>query len=193
MPQFNSSSNANCTLGSEFNSMVSSPKNSLLQKQSNSPRSLTDVKKKNRFLASKLNFAHLGQFRRKKDVSPSNLVIHTNSSSNMNIKSSMKTIYDFKSNYKKLVHHWNENNPHASHVDISSNKDYSVSLGGSSSEAATEINRFNNKKNINVSYSHIKAQGDNYMTAEDIFNLFSIQNKNDDLKSKLKRNNKIIK
>lgn len=193
LPQFNSSSNANCTLGSEFNSMVSSPKNSLLQKQSNSPRSLTDVKKKNRFLASKLNFAHLGQFRRKKDVSPSNLVIHTNSSSNMNIKSSMKTIYDFKSNYKKLVHHWNENNPHASHVDISSNKDYSVSLGGSSSEAATEINRFNNKKNINVSYSHIKAQGDNYMTAEDIFNLFSIQNKNDDLKSKLKRNNKIIK
>jgi hypothetical protein len=180
LPQFNNS--AAGTAGTECNSIMCSPKNSLLQKSS-SPKTLSEIKKKtHKFLTSKLNFGHLGHFRRIREKSPSNLVL--NSSSNLGNKNSLKTIYDFKSNYKKLVHHWNENNPHASHADLSSNKDFSVSIGRSSSEAATELMKFNNKKNSSQAQGQSQAQGDNFMTAEDIFNLFSIQNKNDDLKSK---------
>ena len=77
---------------------------------------------------------------------------------------SYKTIYDFKSNYKKLIHHWNENNPNA------------VLYDGMDENNIKADRKFNKTK---------KKIVESYMTAEEIFNLFSIENKNELFKSNL--------
>jgi hypothetical protein len=147
---------------------------STLQK---SPRSLSELKKK----ATKYLTAKIHPERRHRDPSPSNLVLDTSKKDyghgnghghEQTLSKNVKNIYDFKSNIKKLVHHWNENNLH---VEALSHRDLNLSLARES-EAPSDFSKSSKKKN--------SSQVDNYMTAQDIFNLFSIENKNEIFKSK---------
>jgi hypothetical protein len=73
---------------------------------------------------------------------------------------SNKTIYNFNMNIKKLTHHWNSNNPHIKNANNQVKENEFIKI-------------FKNKTKIPL----------NYTTAHEIYNLFSIENKNELLKS----------